>query len=165
MTQPNKPQVPNAAPDTPTDPDPAEVPAEGSEAAGDQESSQDDPADDDGQDDGTTDPALKKARQEAAATRVKLREAEARADAAEQAIVNHALEAAGLDRRLWDAGGVELDSLRDEQGALTVAALVEAAGKVRQEFGLGRPGVPQPNPAQGLPGGRPKSGFADAFRS
>lgn len=164
MTQPNAPQAPNAAPDAPAEPDPADDPAQGSEAAGDQESGQDDPADD-GQDDGTTDPALKKARQEAAATRVKLREAEARADAAEQAIVNHALEAAGLDRRLWDAGGVELDSLRDDQGALTVAALVEAAGKVRQEFGLGRPGVPQPNQQQGLPGGRPKSGFADAFRS
>ncbi|TXI59959.1 hypothetical protein [Mycolicibacter arupensis] len=153
-----------AAPDAPAEPDPAQVPAEGSEAEGDPENGPDDPADDDG----TTDPALKKARQEAAATRVKLREAEARADAAEQAIVNHALEQAGLDQRLWQAGGVELDSLRDEQGALTVAAVYEAAGKIRQEFGLGRPGVPQPNSQQGNPpGGRPKpeSGFADAFRS
>jgi hypothetical protein len=142
------------------------VPGEGSQADDGADGGQGDPADDDGQDDGTADPALKKARQEAAATRVKLREAEARADAAEQAIVNHALEAAGLDRRLWDAGGVELDSLRDDQGALTVAALVEAAGKVRAEFGLGSPGVPQPNPQQGSPsGGRPESGFADAFRS
>ncbi|TXH26435.1 MAG: hypothetical protein E6R06_06605, partial [Mycobacterium sp.] len=83
-------QIP-AAPDAPAEPDPAQVPAEGSEAAGDQESGPDDPADD-GTD--AADPALKKARQEAAATRVKLREAEARADAAEQAIVNHALEQA-----------------------------------------------------------------------
>lgn len=158
------PSTPDAAPDASAEPDPAQVPAEGSEAAGDPESGPDDPADDDGTD--AADPALKKARQEAAATRVKLRETEARADAAEQAIVSHALEQAGLARKLWDAGGVTLDSLRDDQGALTVAAVVEAAGKVRQEFGLGRPGVPQPNPQQGSPAeGRSGSGFADAFRS
>ncbi|MEB3065392.1 hypothetical protein [[Mycobacterium] zoologicum] len=159
------PSTPDAAPDAPAEPDPAQVPAEGSEAAGDQDGHQDDPAADDDDTD-AADPALKKARQEAAATRVKLRETEARADAAEQAIVNHALEQAGLARKLWDAGGVTLDSLRDDQGALTVAAVVEAAGKVRAEFGLGSPGVPQPNPQQGNPSqGRGGSGFADAFRS
>ncbi len=161
MTQPNTTQTPDAAPDAPETPDPADTPDAGSEAdPGQEESGQDDPADDD-----ATDPALKKARQEAAATRVKLREAEARADAAEQAIVNHALEAAGLDRRLWDAGGVDLDSLRDEAGALSVAAVTTAAGKVRSEFGLPKSGVPQPNPQQGTPPAGRGTGFADAFRA
>lgn len=164
MTQLNTPQTPDAAPDAPATPDPAENPAAGSEASPVDTERQDDPADDDGTD--AADPALKKARQEAAATRVKLKAETARADAAEQAIVNHALEQAGLDQRLWQAGGVELDSLRDESGVLSVAAVTTAAGKVRVEFGLGRPGVPQPNPAQGLPAaGRPEPGFADAFRA
>lgn len=150
MTQFNTPQTPDAAPDAPATPDPADTPDAGSEAAGDQESGQDDPADDDGQDDGTTD-AAKRARREAAGLRQRVKAETARADAAEAALVDFALNQAGLDPRLWAAESPDLNSLRDDNGGLSVEAIVAEAGRVRASFGLGNPGVPQPNPQQGSP--------------
>jgi hypothetical protein len=139
-------QAPNAAPAAPADPDPAQVPAEGSEVEEDQDGPPDDPADDDG----TTD-AAKRARREAAGLRQRVKAETARADAAEAALVDFALNQAGLDPRLWAAESPDLNSLRDDNGGLSVEAIVAEAGRVRASFGLGNPGVPQPNPQQGNP--------------
>lgn len=116
-------------------------------------------------DDDPTDATAAGLRAEAAKYRTRAKAAEARAESAERAIVQHALATTQLDQRLWDAAGVDLDTLRDESGALSVQRVTTRAAELRAEFGLAPTGVPKPNVQQGNPpGGEPKpTGMASAF--
>jgi len=104
---------------------------------------------------------------EAAKYRVRLRETETERDAlaarlatSERSVIDHAIAAAGIDPRLWELSGIDLNELRTETGALDIAATVDRARAIRAEvYGAG----PRPNPQQGTPSQRPGNSLAEAF--
>jgi hypothetical protein len=119
---------------------------------------QDDDTDTDDQDDG-------KGNREAKRYRLKLRETERECATlrdtltrTRQAIVDTAVNAAGLDPRLLAAAGHTLDTLVGDDGLIDAAKLSEAISSAAQEFNIaakGRP--PKPNFQQGSAGGQPRS--------
>jgi bacillopeptidase F (M6 metalloprotease family) len=120
-----------------------------------------------GHDEATGDDSTDNGNAEAAKWRHRLRDAEAerdglqaRIDTAETAVVDYALNQAGLDVRLWRASEVVLDQLRDDSGQLDIAAVVGHAQQLKSELGLSGP---RPNSQQGQPSQPPRTGLADAF--
>lgn len=122
------------------------------------EAEQDDTADQDADRDGGN-PA-----NEAKRYRLRLRDAERERDELRDtlertraAIVDNAVQAAGLDPRLLAAAGHTVDTLVGDDGLIDPAKLSEAVTATAQEFRVppkGRP--PQPNRQQGTGGGQPR---------
>lgn len=123
--------------------------------------------DDDDQDDGSRSNREKR-------YRLRLREAERERDElrdtltrTRRAIVDNAVQAAGLDPRLLAAAGHTLDTLVGDDGLIDPGKLSEAVTVTAREFRItpkGRP--PQPNRQQGTGSGQPpaKSSWADAIK-
>lgn len=98
---------------------------------------------------------------EAKRYRLRLRETEGelqtvrdQLDATRQTIIDSACQTAQLDRRLWDAAGVDITELTLDNGALDLNALNDRAREVRRQM----IGGPRPNPQQGTYGSSPAAG-------
>lgn len=90
--------------------------------------------------------------EEAKRYRLRLRDTESQLQTARdhleanrQSLVDVACTAAKLDRRLWDAAGVDLAEYTTETGALDLDELIGRAQVLRREM----VGGPRPNPQQG----------------
>ncbi|WP_431840287.1 hypothetical protein [Gordonia hongkongensis] len=98
---------------------------------------------------------------EAKRYRLRLRETEGelktvrdQLDATRQTIIDNACATASLDRRLWDAAGVDLTELTLDNGSLDLKAIQDRARQVRFEM----VGGVRPNPQQGTYGSSATAG-------